>query len=123
MAAAMGLSDIVTFNHAGSIEFMNACRLKFDFIFLDGDHSAATVYQEIPLALSLLKPGGIILLHDYFPEAKPLWSNRVVIPGPYLAVNRFIAEGNPLSVYPLGKLPWITKLQSKITSLALLLKV
>ena len=34
-----------------------------------------TVYREVPLALGLLKPGGIILLHDFYPGARPLWSD------------------------------------------------
>ena len=95
---------------------------KFDFIFLDGDHSGKTVYREIPLALKKLKKTGIILLHDYFPNGKPLWSKGSIIPGPYLATERLIVEGAAISIIPLGDLPWSTKLDSNKTSLALLLK-
>jgi predicted O-methyltransferase YrrM len=105
-----------------SLKYFEISQAKFDFIFLDGDHSASTVYKEIPLALKSLNTNGIILLHDYFPNSKPLWSNNSVIPGPYLATERLINEGADLTVLPLGNLPWATKFDSNITSLALLMK-
>jgi len=105
-----------------SLNYFETNDEKFDFIFLDGDHSAKTVYKEIPLALKKLNKGGIILLHDYFPNGKPLWVNKSTILGPYLATERHIANGAPISIMPLGNLPWPTKLNSNTTSLALLLK-
>jgi hypothetical protein len=89
-------------------------------IFLDGDHSAATVYQEVPFALKRLRKNGIVLLHDYFPYLKALWSDGSVIPGPHIAIERLCSEGANLEVLPLGRLPWPTKLSSNITSLAVL---
>ena len=74
------------------------------------------------MALKMLNPNGVILLHDYFPGMKPLWSDGTVIPGPYLATERFVKEGINLTVLPLGELPWPTKLGSNVTSLALLLR-
>jgi predicted O-methyltransferase YrrM len=103
-----------------SLTYMANTERRFDFIFLDGDHLAAAVYQEVPLALKILNPGGFILLHDYFPGNKPLWNNDHVIPGPYLGTERLKQEGAPLQVIPLGNLPWPTKLGSHTTSLALL---
>jgi hypothetical protein len=86
---------------------------------LDGDHSAGTVYEEIVLALRVLSQGGVIVLHDYFPDLQPLWSDGSVIPGPWLGTQRLRAEGVNLAVLPLGDLPWMTKRQSKATSLAI----
>lgn len=103
-----------------SLDYMSRCEQTFDFIFLDGDHAAKTVYQEIPVALRILKPGGVILLHDYFPQLEPLWSNGSVMPGPWLATERLRAEGATFGVLPLGGLPWPTKLGSRMTSLALM---
>jgi predicted O-methyltransferase YrrM len=103
-----------------SLDYMRDCERGFDFIFLDGDHAAKTVYREIPAALELLNQDGLILLHDYFPGAKPLWSDGSVIPGPFLATERLRAEGAQFEVLPLGRLPWPTKLKSNLTSLALL---
>lgn len=121
--------SIVQFQISSSTDYLKHTSANFDFIFLDGDHSAKTVYQEIPLALSRLSPKGIILLHDYFPDLKPLWANapnassrerRSFLPGVYLAVQRLINEGLELSVFPMGELPWETKFGGRTTSLAVL---
>jgi len=122
MIQALNYGSFVEFIADTSLHYAANCERRFDFIFLDGDHSARTVYQEIPVALNLLNQNGVILLHDYFPNMKPLWSNGSVIPGPFLATERLRKEGANLTVLPLDKLPWLTKLQSNITSLALLLR-
>lgn len=121
MVDALGLSSIVKFKTDTSLGYAEKNNKKFDLIFLDGDHSAKAVYQEIPVALHLLNPGGVILLHDFFPKYMPLWSNGSVIPGPFMAVQRIINEGHDIRCHPLGTLPWPTKLGSSITSLAVFL--
>ena len=122
MVNKMGYGHFVEFVTDTSLDYLSTCERRFDFIFLDGDHSAKTVYKEIPAALKLLSNDGVILLHDHFPNLKPLWSNGSLIPGPFLATERLKDEGVNLVVLPLGELPWPTKLKSNITSLALLLK-
>jgi len=122
MVTTMGYGDFVEFITDTSFDYFSTCGRKFDLIFLDGDHSAETVYQEVPAALKLLNNNGVILLHDYFPDMKPLWSNGSLIPGPLLATERLKDEGANLVVIPLGELPWPTKVESNTTSLALLLK-
>ena len=116
---AIGCQDLVTFVASPSIPYLRSSREKFDLIFLDGDHAATAVYQEIPAALELLNPGGAILLHDYFPNHEPLWSDGAVVPGPDLAVQRLRREKNAMTVWPFGALPWATKLDSNVSSLAL----
>ena len=116
---AIGCAAIVTFVTSASVPYLRGCNEKFDIIFLDGDHSSSGVYREIPLALRLLNPGGIILLHDYFPGGRPLWSDGALVAGPQLAVQRLRAEGLKINVIPFGALPWPTKLNSSISSLAL----
>jgi predicted O-methyltransferase YrrM len=120
MVARMGAETWVSFVTSPSLHFLSTCTQRFDLVFLDGDHAAKTVYREIPAALRVLRPGGVILLHDYFPRAAPLWSNGVVLPGPWLATERLRVEGAPVRILPLGELPWPTKLNSSVTSLALL---
>lgn len=105
-----------------SFNYFEKTTETYDFIFLDGDHSAKTVYQEITMALDKLNKGGIILLHDYFPNGKPLWSNNSVIYGPFWATELLIKERADIVILPLGGLPWKTKLNSNFTSLALCLK-
>jgi predicted O-methyltransferase YrrM len=112
----------VTFVVDDSVSFLARTEDQYDFIFLDGSHAAATVYRELALAFRRLRPGGVLLLHDYFPGGRPLWEEESVIVGPYLAVRRLLKEGWPLKVVPLGCLPWPTKLGSNTTSLAVVLK-
>ncbi|TIM24349.1 MAG: class I SAM-dependent methyltransferase [Mesorhizobium sp.] len=119
MIAQMGMPNGVRFVAQPSLAYLSVPGENFDLIFLDGDHSAATVYRELPAALRRLRPGGLVLLHDYFPGGEPLWPGNPVIPGPWLAVNRLRREGAGLEVIPLAELPWPTKLGSKVTSLAL----
>ena len=120
MVRALGYQGLVHFVTRRSLEFLEETDKKFDFVFLDGDHAAKTVYRELPLALDRLAPGGVILLHDCFPALRPLWSDKSVIPGPWLAVERLRREGARIRAIPLGNLPWPTKLGSSATSLALI---
>lgn len=122
MVRDMGFAPFVEFVTAPSLEQLTTCTRRFDLVFLDGDHAAATVYREIPAALRLLNGGGAILLHDHFPGLAPLWPDVPVLPGPYLATRRLAAEGAPLAVAPLGPLPWADARGSRATSLALLLR-
>lgn len=112
--------DQVHFQNQNSIDYMKQTNDTFDFIFLDGSHDASIVYQEIPCALQRLNPDGIILLHDYFPDNKPMWSNKSVIPGPFWGSERLRKLSNNFRVLPLGALPWPTKLNSNMTSLAIM---
>jgi predicted O-methyltransferase YrrM len=118
VARALGID--VRFIVSPSIWYLGNTKARFDLIFLDGGHEAATVYTEIPLALALLKPGGLILLHDVYPDEQPLWDDGFVVPGPWMALERFKAEDAPIRVVPLGALPWPTKKGSNVTSLAYL---
>ncbi len=40
-------------------------RETFDFIYLDGDHSAAAVLADLTLCWPLLRPGGVLICDDY----------------------------------------------------------
>ena len=114
--------NLVQFICTDSLNYLKNTEIRFDLIFLDGGHSANIVYQEIPAALEVLNNNGVILLHDYFPNLKPLWASSKVTQGPFLAVQRLISEGANIRALPLGRLPWPTKLCSNVTSLALLAK-
>jgi len=105
-----------------SLAFLRETRDTWDFIFLDGDHRGATVYQEVPAALARLEPGGFLLLHDYFPAGGSLWPSDPVIPGVWHAIERLRSEGVGLKALPLGNLPWPTKLGRSVTSLAAVTK-
>jgi predicted O-methyltransferase YrrM len=120
MAARLRVDTHISFVVSASHDYFAACDEEYDFIFLDGDHSPSTIYREIPAALEVLRPEGLVVLHDYFPALQPLWSDRTVIEGPWLATERLRLEGARFKVIPLGRLPWPTKLRSQTTSLAVL---
>lgn len=48
----------------GSFDLTAAALPAADFIFIDGDHSAAGVRNDRALALSIARPGAVILYHD-----------------------------------------------------------
>jgi len=122
MITKMDCGAFVEFITADSLDYLADCDSRFDFIFLDGDHQAKTVYQEVPAVLNLLNDDGMILLHDYYPNLRPLFSNGKAAPGPFWAIERLKNEGANIVVIPLGELPWPTKLKSNNTTLALLLR-
>ena len=119
MIRKIGGREFVTFVHKTSLQYLDGCSETFDVIFLDGDHTAATVYQEVSLSLKLLNHDGIILLHDYFPRNRPLWKGNLPRVGPYVALSRVRKENPQISVLPLNELPWPTKLGTQKTTLAL----
>lgn len=116
----LGYERLVEFRVGRSLDVLRERGEAYDLIFLDGDHRLRTVAAEIPLALGRLRPGGLVLLHDFFPGLRPLWPDAKVIDGPQLAVRRLQRAGWPLEAIPLGDLPWPTKLGTSATSLALL---
>lgn len=122
LLTTLELIDLVEFNVGTAVETLAEPAEGFCMIFLDGDHSAEAVYGEIPLALQRLSPTGpgVILLHDFFPGMRPLWTGQDPLPGPFQAIERFRSESANFDVLPLGELPWPTKLGSNLTSLAIL---
>lgn len=116
----LGYERLVEFRVGRSLDVLSQPGERYDLILLDGDHRLRTVAAEIPLALGRLRPGGFLLLHDFFPGLRPLWPDGKVIEGPQLAVRRLQHAGWPIEVLPLGELPWPTKLGTSRTSLALL---
>lgn len=113
-------SHLVDFHTDSSHAFLAETPKRFELVFLDGSHTAAAVYRELPLAFRHLAPGGWIVLHDYFPHLQRLWKRGELIHGPWLAAERLRREGTQLNIVPFGELPWPTKGASQLTSLAAL---
>jgi predicted O-methyltransferase YrrM len=62
-------------------------RIKFDFIYIDGDHTSHQVAKDADNAWKLLKSGGILAFDDY------LWGQDLppeLTPKP--AIDRFLAK-------------------------------
>lgn len=120
LLSALGTRDLVSFVTGNSLEYLADSPANFDLVFLDGDHAAAHVYRELPLAFKRLAPGGLIVLHDYCVDYQPYCPSDVVIQGPWLACRRLRAEGCPIEVLPLQQLPWHTRSGHHGTSIALI---
>jgi predicted O-methyltransferase YrrM len=112
----------VTFEVFRSLEFMATTDRRYDLIFLDGNHSAPSVYREVSSALHLLRESGLIVLHDYYPGGRALYPDGATIRGPFQAVQRIRRECPAIMVMPLGGLPWATKQGTNVTTLALIAK-
>ena len=121
MIERIGCGCATEFVVDSSLSYLRSCGMSFDLVFLDGDHRAETVYQEIPLALELLNRDGVILLHDYYSNNRRVSPDVVAIGGPYLAAKRLSREGAALTVRPVGALPWQTMPKTNLSSLAVLL--
>jgi predicted O-methyltransferase YrrM len=120
MLERLGVDDLVELESGGSDWFFRTNFDRFDFIFIDGSHRASDVYADVSGALACLSANGVIALHDFYPDARPLWPNERAIPGVYLGVVRAIQECPDLGVVPLKQLPWRTKHGGHTTSLAVL---
>lgn len=116
----LGLRSRVTFVAARSVDYLRATEQWFDFVLVDGDHSAPAVYEDVVSALGVLASGGVVVLHDYFPDKRDIYGDGAVISGPFEAVARLVRENPDLVVRPLGALPWPTKHGSHVTTLAVL---
>jgi predicted O-methyltransferase YrrM len=67
--------------------FTGEIAAQFDFIYIDGDHTAAQVERDANSAWSLLKPGGILAFDDY------LWGRDLppdTTPKP--AIDKFLLD-------------------------------
>ena len=64
-SAASG-RDVILFEE-NSLDWLTSQtgNTKFDVVFLDGDHNYQTVFQELNLIQSLLKPASILVCDDY----------------------------------------------------------
>lgn len=58
----------------GSLDLSECDLPTCDAMLIDGDHSECAVRQDSDLATHVVRPGGLILWHDYWPP----WQNDVV---------------------------------------------
>jgi predicted O-methyltransferase YrrM len=90
-----------------SKEYLSSSNAEFDFIYIDGDHSAEGVYNDAILSFPLLKSGGILAFDDY------LWEHpsRDVDLKPLNGIDKFL-KNNELRIKILqkGYQVWIEKL-------------
>ena len=66
--AAYGVEDRVTIIMDGAenaVPMLEDRGLRFDLVWIDGDHSQQAVERDVRLALTVLAPGGVLACHDY----------------------------------------------------------
>ncbi len=65
----------------------------FDLVFVDGCHEASAVYRDSLRALALLRPGGLLLWHDFAPGLRRVhpWLRDVAQGIEWLYAERRIA--------------------------------
>lgn len=73
-----------------STEYLKSCSQQFDFIYIDGDHTAEGVYGDAVLSLPLLKPSGVLAFDDY------LWKHdtKNTKLEPKEGIDRFLQENS-----------------------------
>jgi len=65
-----------------SVPFLQSCNENyFDAIYVDADHSEDAVYNDMVNSLRVIKPGGLLMGHDYHHQIK-------------IAVDRFCKDYN-----------------------------
>lgn len=88
-SAARHTMQIVKFKGTSDWFFRNNMEL-YDFIYVDGDHTASGVMKDAVHAFDVLKPGGILAFDDY------LWSAGLgVDKEPKLAIDAFYSMYMP----------------------------
>jgi predicted O-methyltransferase YrrM len=65
---------------------LRAAGRRFDLIYVDGSHAALDVTIDMSFAASLLVPGGMMILDDYWHDVSEIGG-----PGVKQAVDRFLA--------------------------------
>lgn len=122
MSEQIDCSKFIDFRTMPSLNFLTETDQKYDLIFIDGDHRAKAVYREVSAALPLLNSGGIIMLHDYYPFGEALFPDKKRISGPFQAFERISRENQNIIALPIGQVPWTTKQNTNLTSLAIVVR-
>jgi len=79
-----------------SQEFLQGDSGQYDMIFVDGDHRYAVVLHDAQF-FNRLKPGGLIIFHDYSPDGSDRPSD-----GSYKALNDLAEKHRPFDVKVIG---------------------
>jgi predicted O-methyltransferase YrrM len=66
----------VNIQYTTTDDFFKTFTTSIDMAFIDADHNAVSVLQDLTNVLGLLNPGGIVCLHDTDPE-----NNSLIHPG------------------------------------------
>jgi predicted O-methyltransferase YrrM len=73
-ASRLNVYDNLVFivGHSQSVmPVMTSLNMSFDLVFIDGDHLATVVYNDLLRGWSLLRSGGVLAAHDYGEDTCP----------------------------------------------------
>jgi predicted O-methyltransferase YrrM len=65
---------------------------QFDFIYVDGNHAAASVLTDACMCFGMLRVGGVMLFDDYLWDHVPDWLAR-----PKISIDSFVNMYQPMS--------------------------
>ncbi len=91
-----GRISICQMDSETAAELFAKVNIKFDMIFVDGEHFYEYAYNDIRNYLPLLSPGGILCGHDYTPNAPEFG-------GVIKAVHELVPEGFRVNI-PTGRI-------------------
>jgi 16S rRNA G966 N2-methylase RsmD len=102
-----GYKEQVIKQVAWSAEWLKKNQKKqFDFIYIDGDHSAEAVKIDMELSWNILKPGGIMAIDDYnYPHPRGEKFNQKP------AIDTFITSVSA-EVLEIDEQVWLKKIQN-----------
>ncbi len=89
----------------------------FDFIFIDADHSEQAVQGDFSHYVELLRPHGLILLHDTHP-IDDLATSQARCGDGYLAIDRFSRQTDVWEIMTIPLHPGLTLCRKRKTQLS-----
>lgn len=89
----------------------------FDFIFIDADHSQQAVYADFSHYIELLRPHGVILLHDTHPIDQAA-TNQDRCGDGYLAIDHLSRQTEKWEMMTIPLHPGLTLCRKRATQLS-----
>lgn len=72
-----GVTLVVGTGRSSDLEHLIREHSPYDWVFIDGDHSHDGVRADMELTTKLVRPGGLLLLHDIAAEGFPPLAPRI----------------------------------------------
>lgn len=103
-----GYSNVTKYKGTSESFLNTAKNHEFDFIYIDGDHTADGVYKDATQSFRTLKVGGLMAFDDY------LWKHDSKDPvlEPKMGIDKFMQEySDKIRVHIVYTQVWLTKIK------------
>lgn len=100
-----GVTDRITFMHSPAPECLRWIAPGFDMAFVDAWKHEEVVLETLRECLRLVRRGGIILVHDVYPNGVQFLPGITSDPGPWRAVERLRKERPDAAFRYISKMP------------------